>query len=249
MIAGLLCALALFTCNGSDGPAGTPGNLRLELVATGLSSPLYLTAPPGDTHRLFIVEQGGEIRIVQDGQLLATPFLDIRDRVASGGEEGLLSLAFHPNYATNHFFYVDYTHENAAGDTLYTLIERYTVSADPNVADPTTAKLILRIVQPYSNHNGGLVMFGPDGMLYIGMGDGGSGGDPQNRAQNPDSLLGKLRARPVRNPARQPLRNERRRGRDLGAGAAQPVAIRVRSDRRPALHRGCRPKCLGGGGR
>jgi len=192
VIAGLLCALALFTCNGSDGPAGTPGNLRLELVATGLSSPLYLTAPPGDTHRLFIVEQGGEIRIVQDGQLLATPFLDIRDRVASGGEEGLLSLAFHPNYATNHVFYVDYTHENATRDTLYTLIERYTVSADPNVADPASAKLILRIVQPYSNHNGGLVMFGPDGMLYIGMGDGGLGGDPQNRAQNPDSLLGKL---------------------------------------------------------
>jgi len=191
--AAIVCALAACAGNSPGGPPlpGETGNLELQLVASGLSSPLYLTAPAGDP-RLFIVEQAGRIRIVRAGQLLARPFLDIGDRVASGGEEGLLGLAFHPNYASNGSFYVNYTHLNNARDTLYTLIERYTVSAAPDSADSASHKLILRIVQPYSNHNGGLVMFGPDGMLYIGMGDGGSGGDPQNRAQNPDSLLGKL---------------------------------------------------------
>jgi len=195
-----LGALALLACGGSpSGPPAAGDSLRLQLVASGLSSPVYLSAPPGDTERLFIVEQAGRIRIVPHGQQqpLATPFLDISNRVLSGGEEGLLSVAFHPAYATNHYFYVDYTHSNAASDTVYTVIERYTVSADSNIADSATHKLILRITQPqpvslYPNHKGGLVMFGPDGMFYIGMGDGGSGGDPQNRAQNPDSLLGKL---------------------------------------------------------
>src|SRR5213593_3596045 len=114
------CLYALAACGNpaSSGPSLTD-TLRLVSVASGFSSPVYLAAPPGDTHRLFIVEQGGRIRIVQDGQPLATPFLDIRDSVESGGEEGLLSVAFHPSYATNHFFYVDYTHRNAAGDTLY----------------------------------------------------------------------------------------------------------------------------------
>jgi glucose/arabinose dehydrogenase len=186
--AALVCALAACLANQPGGPPlpGETGNLELQLVASGLSSPLYLSAPPGDS-RLFIVEQPGRIRIVQGGQLLQQPFLDITGRVLDGGERGLLSVAFHPSYATNGFFYVNYTDNN--GDTR---IERYTVSADPNVANVNSAKLILGIAQPYSNHNGGLVMFGPDGMLYIGMGDGGSGGDPQNRAQNPDSLLGKL---------------------------------------------------------
>jgi len=184
--------LALLGCTSSGGPTPTSGGLQLvPVVTSGLSSPLYLTAPDGDP-RLFIVEQAGRIRVVRGGQLLTQPFLDIPDRVASGGEEGLLGLAFHPNYAANGYFYVDYTHLNSAGDTLYTLVERYTVSAAPDSADSASHKLILRIVQPYSNHNGGLVMFGPDGMLYIGMGDGGSGGDPENRAQDPDSLLGKL---------------------------------------------------------
>ena len=188
-----VCALAACAGNPPGGPPlpGETGTLELQPVASGLSSPLYLTTPTGDP-RLFIVEQAGRIRIVESGQLLAQAFLDIRDRVASGGEEGLLGLAFHPNYAGNGYFYVDYTHLNNARDTLYTLIERYSVSPAPDSADSASHKLILRIVQPYTNHNGGLVMFGPDGMLYIGMGDGGSGGDPENRAQNPDSLLGKL---------------------------------------------------------
>src|SRR5207247_3581015 len=193
-ITGPLSAVALLAC-GDNTPMPPPvtGNLRLvPVVTSGLVSPLYLTAPPGDVQRLFIVEQPGRIRIVQNGALLPTPFLDITDRVESGGEEGLLSVAFHPNYGTNHYLYVDYTHRNAAGDTLYTLIERYTTGADSNVADTAYHKLILTIVQPYTNHNGGLVLFGRDGMLYIGMGDGGSGGDPENRAQNTDSLLGKL---------------------------------------------------------
>src|SRR2546426_3852148 len=189
----LVCALAACWGNAPGGPPlpGETGSLQLQLVASGLSSPLYLTAPAGDP-RLFIVEQAGRIRIVRTGQLVARPFLDIRDRVASGGEEGLLGLAFHPNYASNGYFYVNYTHLNDARDTLYSLIERYTVSTDPDSADSASHKPILRIVQPYANHNGGLVMFGAGGMLYIGMGDGGSGGDPQKRAQNPDSLLGKL---------------------------------------------------------
>ena len=195
-----LAVLALLGC--SNSPAGAPPptgtSLRLlPIVTSGLSSPVYLAAPPGDTARLFVVEQPGRIRVVQHGQLLGTPFLDITSRVLSGGEEGLLSVAFHPRYGTNHYFYVDYTRSNTAGDTVYTMIERYSVSADSNVADLASRKVILQITQPqpvsmYPNHKGGLVMFGPDGMLYIGMGDGGLGGDPQNRAQNPDSLLGKL---------------------------------------------------------
>lgn len=170
---------------GEGGPTGVVA-LALEVVAGGLGSPLYLTAPAADP-RLFIVEQAGRIRIVRDGRLLATPFLDIRGRVSSGGERGLFSLAFHPLYASNGFFYVSYTDTN--GDSR---IERYSVTADPDVADPSSAKLILSVQQPFSNHNGGLVAFGPDGMLYIGFGDGGSGGDPLGHGQNVNTLLGAL---------------------------------------------------------
>jgi glucose/arabinose dehydrogenase len=184
----VICALGACAQSSGGGPPppGPTGDLQLERVASGLSDPLYLTAPAGDP-RLFIVEQAGRIRIVESGQLLTTSFLDINPIVRSGGEQGLLSVAFHPSYATNGYFYVNYTDNN--GDTR---VERYTVSANANLADPGSAKLLLLIRQPYANHNGGLVMFGPDGKLYIGMGDGGSGGDPQNRAQNRDSLLGKL---------------------------------------------------------
>ena len=164
-----------------------PASIRLAEVASGLSNPLYLTAPAGDP-RLFIVEQPGRIRIVRNGQLLGTPFLDISGRVRSGGEQGLLGLAFHPRYATNGYFYVNFT--DPGGDTR---VERFSVSAnDPDIADPGSAKLILTVDQPYANHNGGQVMFGPDGMLYIGMGDGGSGGDPHGHGQNRSTLLGAL---------------------------------------------------------
>jgi glucose/arabinose dehydrogenase len=161
-------------------------SIGTEEVARGLDNPVYLTAPGGD-QRLFVVEQPGRIRIIDGGRLVARPFLDITGKVGYGGERGLLSVAFHPLYHSNGFLFVNYT--NKSGDTQ---IERYTVSSDRNVVDPASAKLILAIDQPYSNHNGGLVMFGPDGMLYIGMGDGGSQRDPHNNGQNPNALLGKL---------------------------------------------------------
>ncbi len=179
----LACADSAGT-NGPDGPV--PDNLAVQEVVSGLSSPVYLTAPSGDA-RLFVVEQPGRIRIVQNGQLVAASFLDITDVVGSGGERGLLGMAFHPQYAVNGYFYVNYT--DNSGDTR---IERYTVSGDPNVADRGSARLVLRVPQPFSNHNGGLVIFGPDGMLYIGMGDGGSGGDPQGNGQDLTTLLGAL---------------------------------------------------------
>jgi hypothetical protein len=160
--------------------------LRATQVVTGLASPVHLTAPGGDD-RLFIVEQTGRIRIVEDGQLRSSPFLDIAARVRSGGEQGLLSMAFHPDYATNGHFFVYFT--DNGGDTR---VERYTVSADADVANPASAKLILAVDQPFSNHNGGLVAFGPDGMFYIGLGDGGSGGDPHGHGQNRGTLLGSL---------------------------------------------------------
>lgn len=186
----LLPLLLLAACSGSEpgDPGETPGQpaLRLVEVASGLQSPVHLTAPATDA-RLFIVEQPGRIRIVENGQLLPTPFLDIAAKVSSGGERGLLSVAFHPGYAQNGQFYVNYT--DKAGDTR---IERYRVSANRNLADPASASPVLHVRQPYSNHNGGLVVFGPDGMLYVGMGDGGGGGDPEEAGQDPLQLLGKL---------------------------------------------------------
>jgi len=162
------------------------GGITLRLVTDRVEAPVWLTSPPGDP-RLFVVEQEGRIRVIKDGRLLERPFLDIARNVSSGGERGLLSVAFHPDYARNGLLFVNYT--DRGGDTR---IERYRVSDDPDRADPASAHLVLAIEQPYSNHNGGLVMFGPDGKLWIGMGDGGSGGDPGNRAQNPQELLGKM---------------------------------------------------------
>ena len=190
----LLLAVTLMVCAAphGDAPSQTTTSSRnalslgVEEVASGLDNPIFLTAPAGDA-RLFIVEQPGRIRIVENGKLIEKPFLDITGKVGYGGERGLLSVAFHPRYAANGFLYVNYTDKN--GDTR---IERYTVSSDRNVADPASARVILGIDQPYANHNGGLNMFGPDGMLYIGMGDGGSQGDPHGNGQNPNQLLGKL---------------------------------------------------------
>jgi len=158
-------------------------------VAGGLEAPLYVTHAGDRSGRLFVVEQAGRIRIISDGRLLARPFLDISARVISGGEMGLLSVAFHPRFAANGRFFVNYT---ANGGRLRTVIAEYRVSADdPNVAS-RTERVLLTIDQPYRNHNGGLNLFGPDGMLYIGMGDGGSGGDPHNNGQRLDTLLGKM---------------------------------------------------------
>jgi glucose/arabinose dehydrogenase len=173
----------------SERPSAPPGDtvLRAVEVASGLSKPLYLTAPAGDD-RLFVVEQPGRVRIIRAGALLPEPFLDISANVSGSGERGLLSIAFHPRYATNGYFYVNYT--DLAGDTR---IERYSVSGtNPDAADATSAQLVLFVAQPYPNHNGGLLVFGPDGMLYVGLGDGGSGGDPHNNGQSTATLLGKL---------------------------------------------------------
>ena len=183
----LILAALTSACSDSDPVRQPPPDaLTLTTVATGLGFPVFLTAPANDG-RLFILEKAGRIRIVDNGALLATPFLDITGQVSSSGEQGLLGLAFHPRYATNGFLYINYT--DPAGTTR---IARYTVSGERNVANPASAKLIIAIPQPYENHNGGMIAFGPDGMLYIGMGDGGSGGDPHNYAQNLLSLLGKM---------------------------------------------------------
>lgn len=165
---------------------GTAVGLRLQEIASGLSDPVYLTAPANDS-RLFVVEQRGRIRIIKNGTLLPTPFLDATSKVNYGGERGLLSVAFDPAYATNGRFYIYYT--GSQGDIF---IDRHTVSSNPDVANASGEQVITIQHRDYSNHNGGLVMFGADGMLYIGTGDGGSGGDPNSNGQNTNALLGKL---------------------------------------------------------
>ena len=161
--------------------------VNLELFQNGFNNPVDIQNA-GD-ERLFVVEQAGIIKILNpDATVNPTPFLNITSLISSGGERGLLGLAFHPDYVNNGYFFVYYT--NTTGDTQ---VARYTVDAiDSNLADPTTAVLIIDVDQPYSNHNGGCIQFGADGFLYIGLGDGGSGGDPQNRSQNLETLLGKI---------------------------------------------------------
>ncbi len=171
--------------------AGTPPDLQLQVVTGGLVSPVAVRHAGDGSGRLFIVEQRGMVLVYDPFDGLST-FLDIRTRVDDeGNEQGLLGLAFHPEYATNGWFYVDYTHDPGAPRDR-TVIERYSVSADPDVADPDSGVVILEIEQDFSNHNGGDIHFGPDGYLYIGMGDGGSGGDPNDRAQDLGELLGKM---------------------------------------------------------
>jgi len=157
-------------------------------VASGFTKPLYLTHAGDGSGRLFVVEQAGRILIIDEGGVNPTPFLDIVSIVGSdANEQGLLGLAFHPNYASNGLFFVNYTDKQ--GDTR---IARYSVSDNPDVADPNSAKILLAIDQPYANHNGGQIVFGPDGYLYIGMGDGGAANDPHNNGQNLNALLGKI---------------------------------------------------------
>jgi glucose/arabinose dehydrogenase len=163
-----------------------PG-IQITPIVTGIDRPVAVTHAGDGSGRLFITLQGGRIMIFNGQALLPTPFLDISGLVSSVGERGLLSVAFHPDYAVNGWFYVDYTDLN--GDTV---IARYSVSGNPDLADAASAVILLQITQPDSNHNGGQLQFGPDGYLYIGMGDGGGTGDPQNNAQNLNSLLGKI---------------------------------------------------------
>lgn len=166
--------------------AGTP-QLTTVRVAAGLSSPVDLQAIPGDRSRLFVVEQGGRIRVVRGGAVLPAAYLDIASRISSGGERGLLGLAFHPAFAQNGRFFVNYTDGN--GDTK---IAEFRATAAADVADPNSERQILFVPQPFANHNGGGLAFGNDGMLYIALGDGGSGGDPQGNGQNLATPLGKI---------------------------------------------------------
>jgi glucose/arabinose dehydrogenase len=164
-----------------------PTSYEWRLSISGLRQPIGITNAGDDSGRLFILEQAGLIRIVEETQLLAEPFLDITNRVGCCGERGLLGLAFHPQYIENGFFYLNYTDLN--GDTV---IARFQVTEETDLADPDSEVTLLVVEQPYPNHNGGGLAFGPDGYLYIGLGDGGSGGDPLGNAQNTNVLLGKL---------------------------------------------------------
>ena len=170
-----------------------PADLVLEPVANGFNRPVAVRNAGDGSDRLFVVEQDGRIFVIDGGVVQPVPFLDISDRVDStGNEQGLLGLAFHPQYASNGVFYVDYTHDPGPG-LDQTRISRFEVSAgDPNQADPASEAVLLSIDQDFANHNGGDIHFGPDGYLYIGMGDGGSGGDPNDRAQDLGVLLGKM---------------------------------------------------------
>ncbi|WP_034683260.1 PQQ-dependent sugar dehydrogenase [Chryseobacterium piperi] len=162
-------------------------SINLEEFASGLTSPVEITN--ANDSRLFVVQQNGMIRIIQpNGTINATNFLNLSSKILYGGERGLLGLAFHPQYPTNGYFFVYYN--NTAGNIT---VARYKVStADPNVADPNSEKILLNIPKPFDNHNGGSIHFAPDGKLWIVTGDGGSGGDPNNNAQNKNSLLGKM---------------------------------------------------------
>jgi glucose/arabinose dehydrogenase len=178
-------------------PLPQSNSLRLQTISTSLSSPVFMTTPANDTTRLFIVEQGGLIRIfdVTSNSLLATPFLNISGLISAGGEQGLLGLAFDPQYAVNRQIYVFYT--NQAGNIVIASYLRDATNL--NLVDPSTATPVLTVPHPtFSNHNGGMLAFGPDGCLYAGVGDGGSGGDPNNNGQNVNTQLGKLlRLNPV----------------------------------------------------
>jgi hypothetical protein len=167
--------------------------LGFDTVATGLSNPVLVTGAPGDTSRLFVVEQTGTIRIIKNGILQPTPFLDISSAVVCCGEEGLLGLAFDPAYQSNGRFYVSYDSLRASPDTgARSVIARFTVSGNPDIANAGSGQAIITVNQPYSNHKGGMIAFGADGFLYIGFGDGGSGGDPQGHGQNRTDLLGSM---------------------------------------------------------
>jgi glucose/arabinose dehydrogenase len=171
-----------------DPTGGPPRDPEVSVVVSGLDAPVEVANAGDGTGRLFVAEQPGRIRIVRDGQLVARPFLEITDRISSGGERGLLGLAFHPDFPADPRFFVDYTDRD--GNTV---VEQYAVTgADPDVADPDSETVILRIQQPFGNHNGGALGFGPDGLLYIATGDGGGGGDTQGSGRDLGTLLAKV---------------------------------------------------------
>lgn len=184
----LPCATSLLSACSSDSQQPPPVaiELGLEPVATSFTFPLLVTAPAGDP-RLFVVEKGGLVKIVKGGTVLTTPFLDVSGLISNGGEQGLLGLAFDPQYGANGRFFVSYT--NSAGDNV---LASYQISSNADVADAGSAVIRLTVGQPYDNHNGGHIVFGPDGYLYLGIGDGGSGGDPDGHGQERNDLLGSI---------------------------------------------------------
>ncbi|HEV7893138.1 MAG TPA: PQQ-dependent sugar dehydrogenase [Pyrinomonadaceae bacterium] len=188
-VAALACGLTFSEFNSSVlAQSSDLPTLGLGSPIGGFTSPVGITNAGDNSGRIFVVEQGGRIRIVKSGVLQPTPFLDISTRISSGGERGLLGLAFAPDYARRGHFYINYT--NPAGNTVISRFRRSASNAD--AADPASEQIILTIAQPFANHNGGQLAFGRDGHLYVGMGDGGDAGDPGNRAQNPLQLLGKI---------------------------------------------------------
>ena len=182
------CLLAFALCS-----SPVFAQLNPALVASGLTAPVALVAVPGMTGTFLVAEQSGHIKVIQNGVVLSSDFLDVSTQIVSGGEQGLLGLALAPDYATSGRFWINFT--NTAGNTV---VSRFVRSSNPLVADPTSRFDVLWpdgqrfIAQPFANHNGGNLVFGPDDFLYIGMGDGGSGNDPDSNAQNPMSLLGKM---------------------------------------------------------
>jgi glucose/arabinose dehydrogenase len=183
----LVAAVAALAATAALSAEGQRQAVGVRLVTAKLDSPVDVTAPRSEKNKVYVVEQPGRIRVLVNGKLRAAPFLDIRSLVVSGGEQGLLGLAFHPNYAKNRRLYVNYT--DRSGDTR---VVEYRADRAGNRVLPATRRQLFSVDQPYANHNGGDVVFGPDGLLYVGMGDGGSADDPENRAQNLSSRLGKL---------------------------------------------------------
>ena len=194
----LLGIVVLAACGGGSGsgttttpPPKTQSQITLTPFVSGFTSPVDLENAGDGSNRLFVVEQAGAIRVIQNGGLLPTPFLDITAKVTSGGETGLLGVTFHPSFTQNPKFYVNYT-RTLAGQ-LQSVIAEYQVPAgSPNQADPNSERILLTVDQPFPNHKAGQLAFGADGMLYFGLGDGGSGGDPLGNGQNTNVLLGKM---------------------------------------------------------
>lgn len=187
----LLSALSACRARKSSTLAPAIPNVSLVLTVGGFVKPIGIAHAGDGSGRLFIVEQGGSVMIIKNGAMLATPFLNISSLLkSSAGEQGLLGIAFPPGYGPGkRYLYTNYTGTRGVGDTV---VARFQTTVDPDVADPASGQTLLTVVQPFTNHNGGQLAFGPDGYLYIGLGDGGSGGDPFNNAQNPLSLLGKV---------------------------------------------------------
>lgn len=196
-LAAWLLVAFLSGCGGSSSSQSTPPVLpnpavSLRQIVGGMTAPLDLQEPDDNSGRLFVVEQGGMIRIVQNGALLPAAFLDISSKVHMEGESGLLGLAFHRNYARNPRFFVNYVRQESNGQLQTVIAEFRASAANPNQADAASERQLLVVDQPFSNHKAGQLAFGPDGDLYFGLGDGGSGGDPFGNGQNRQTLLGKM---------------------------------------------------------